>query len=137
MKSILYSICIGSLALALTAGGAQAATEKRPEKAKPQQRTAKVQAVRPANTGRTMSAHHNVSTAQPRQLSNAKPRTSSAINRAARPASATPATVRERNLATNQRMRERNSQEFRARRDVAVKTPTARPGLQLASEIWL
>ena len=88
MKSILYSVCIGSLALALTAGGAQAATEKRPERAKPQQRTAKVQAARPANTGRTMSAHRNVSAAQYRQRSNAKPRTSSAVNRAARPASA-------------------------------------------------
>ena len=139
MKSILYSICIGSLALALTAGGAQAATDKRPERAKPQQRTVKVQAARPANTGRTMSAHRNVSAAQYRQLSNAKPRTSSAINRkpvAATPSSQriggggaadTPATVRERNLARNERMRERNSQEFRARRDVAVKSPTARP----------
>ena len=64
MKRILYSVCIGSLALALTAGGAQAATEKRTERAKPQQRTAKVQAARPANTGRTMSAHRNVSAAQ-------------------------------------------------------------------------
>jgi hypothetical protein len=127
MKSILYSICIGSLALALIAGGAQAATDKRPERAKPQQRSAKVQAARPANTGRTMNVHRNVSAAQSRQLSNAKPRTSSAYNRAARPTSATPATVRERNLARNERMRERNSQEFRARRDVAVKTPTARP----------
>jgi len=127
MKSILYSICIGILALALTAGRAQAATEKRPERAKPQQRTAKVQAARPANTSRTMSAHRNVSAAQNRQRSYAKPRTSSTFNRAARPASATPATVRERNLARNERMRERNSQEFRARRDVAVKTPTARP----------
>jgi len=133
MKSILYSICIGSLALALTAGGAQAAKDKRPERAKPQQRTAKVQAARPANTGRTMAAHHNVSAAQYRQRSNAKPRTSSAINRkpvAATPSSqriAKPATVRERNLARNERTRERNSQEFRARRNVAVKTPTTRP----------
>jgi Putative peptidoglycan binding domain len=127
MKSILYSICIGSLALALIAGGAQAATDKRPERAKPQQRSAKVQAARPANTGRTMNVHRNVSAAQNRQRSYAKPRTSSAYNRAARPTSATPATVRERNLARNERMRERNSQEFRARRDVAVKTPTARP----------
>src|SRR6478752_6260940 len=127
MKSILYSVCIGSLALALTAGAAQAATEKRPERAKPQQRTANVQAARPANTGRTMSVHRNVSATQYRQRSNAKPRNSSAVNRAARPASAKPATVRERNLARNERMRERNSQEFRARRDVAVKTPAARP----------
>ena len=127
MKSILYSVCIGSLALALTAGGAQAATQKRTERAKPQQRSAKVQAARPANAGRTMATHRNVSAAQPRQRSNAKPRTSSAVNRAARPASAKSATVRERNLAKNETTRERNSQEFRARRDVAVKTPTARP----------
>src|SRR6476469_3168677 len=127
MKSILYSICIGRLALALTAEGAQAAKDKRPERAKPQQRTANVQPARPANTGRTMSVHRNVSVAQYRQRSNAKPRNSSAVTRAARPASAKPATVRERNLARNERMRERNSQEFRARRNVAVKSPTARP----------
>ena len=120
MKSILYSACIGSVALALTTVGTQAATERRPERAKPQQRTAKVQAARPANTGRTMSAHRNVSATQYRQRSYAKPRASSASNRGARPASATPATVRERNLARNERMRERNSQEFRARRDVAA-----------------
>ena len=78
MKSILYSVCIGSLALALTAGGAEAAKDKRPERAKPQQRSAKVQAARPANTGRNMSAHRNVSAAQYRQRSYAKPRTSSA-----------------------------------------------------------
>ena len=127
MKSILYSICIGSLALALTAEGAQAAKDKRPERAKPQQRTANVQPARPANTGRTMSVHRNVSATQYRQRSNAKPRNSSAVNHAPRPASAKPATTRERNLARNERMRERNSQEFRARRNVAVKSPTARP----------
>src|SRR4249919_546842 len=127
MKSILYSVCIGSLALALTAGGAQAATQKRTERAKPQQRSAKVQAARPANTGRTMAAHRNVSAVQPRQRSNAKPRTSSVVNRAARPAPAKSATVRERNLAKNETTRERNSQALRARRDVAVKSPAARP----------
>ena len=120
MKSILYSVCIGSLALALTAGGAQAATEKRSDNAKPQQRSAKVQAARPANTGRTMTAHRNVSAAQYRQRSYAKPRTSS--NAVVEHNSGLRA-VRERNLARNERMRERNfqrKQEFRARRDVAV-----------------
>jgi hypothetical protein len=120
MKRVLYSVCIGSLALALTAGGAQAATEKRPERAKPQQRTAKVQAARPANTGRTMSAHRNVSAAQYRQRSYAKPRTSS--NAVVKHDTGLRA-VRERNLARNERMRERNfqrNQEFRARRDVVV-----------------
>jgi hypothetical protein len=122
MKRVLYSVCIGSLALALTAGAAQD-NKRKPERAKPQHRTANVHAARPANTGRTMSAHRNVSAAQYRQRSYAKPRTSSAFNRVSRPASATPATVRERNLARNDRMRERNfqrKQEFRARRDVAV-----------------
>ena len=120
MKSILYSVCIGSLALALTAGGAQAAKDKRTERAKPQQRTAKVQVARPANTGRTMSAHRNVSAAQYRQRSYAKPRTSS--NAVVKHNTGLRA-VRERNLARNERMRERNvqrKQEFRARRDGAV-----------------
>jgi hypothetical protein len=101
MKSILYSVCIGSLALALTAGGAQAAKDKRLERAKPQQRTAKVQPARPAKTGRTISAHRNVSAAQNPQRSYAKSRTSSTFNRAARPASATPATARDRSFSVN------------------------------------
>src|SRR5205814_5845700 len=123
MKRVVYSLCIGSLALALTAGGAQAATE-RPERAKQQH----VEAARPANIDRTTTAHPDVSAAQYRQQrSYAQPRTSSGFNRVARPASATPATVRERNLASNERTRERNSQEFRARRNVAVKSPAARP----------
>jgi Putative peptidoglycan binding domain len=119
MKSILYSVCIGSLVLALAAGGAQAATDKdkRSERAKPQQRTAKVQAARPANTGRSMAAQRNVSAAQYRQRSYAKPRTSS--NAVVKHNTGLRA-VRERNLARNQRMRERNSQEFRAQRDVAA-----------------
>src|SRR4030095_7251048 len=121
MKSILYSVCIGTLALALAAGGAQAATDKdkRSERAKTQQRSAEVQAARPRNTGRSMAAHRNVSAVQSRQRSYAKPRTSSTVN----PASAGPTTIRQRNLARNERMRERNSQrkqEFRAQRDVAV-----------------
>jgi Putative peptidoglycan binding domain len=127
MKTILYSVCIGILALALTTGGAQAAKDKRSERAKPQQRSAKVQAARPANTGRTMSAHRNVSAARYRQRSYTKPRTSS--NAVVKRNTGLRA-VRERNLARNERMRERNfqrKQEFRARRDVAVKTPTARP----------
>ena len=116
MKRVVYSLCIGSLALALTAGGAQAPTEKRPERAKPQHQSANVQRARPANIDRTTTAHRDVSAAQYRQQrSYAQPRTSSGFNRVARPASATPATVRERNLASNERTRERNSCEFRSR----------------------
>ncbi len=114
MKRVLYSVCIGSLALALTAGAAQ---DKRSERARPQHRTANVHAARPANTGATMSAHRNVSAAQYRQLSYAKPRTSS--NAVVKHNTGLRA-VRERNLARNERMRERSWQEFRARRDVAA-----------------
>ena len=122
MKRILYSVCIGIFALALTAGGAEAAKDKdkRSERAKAQQRTAKVHAARPANTGRNMSTQRNVSAAQSRQRSYAKPRASS--NAVAKHNTRLPA-VRERNLARNERMRERNfqrKQEFRARHDVAV-----------------
>ncbi len=120
MKRILYSVCIGSLALALTTGGAQAARDKRPERSRPQQRTAAVHAARPANTGRTMNAHRNFSAAQHQQRSypNPRPRSNAAVkqNTGLRAA-------RERNLARNERMRDRNlqrKQEFRARRDAAV-----------------
>src|SRR5439155_7841779 len=117
MKRVLYSVCIGSLALALTAGAAQ---DKRSERARPQHRTANVHAARPANTGGTMSAHRNVSAAQYRQRSYAKPRTSSnAVVKHNTGLSA----VRERNLARNESMRERNfqrKQEFRARSNAAV-----------------
>ena len=119
MKRVLYSVCIGILALALTAGAAQD-NKRKSERARPQHRTANVHAARPANTGRTMSAHRNVSAAQYRQRSYAKPRTSS--NAVVKHNTGLRA-VRERNLARNERMRERNfqrKQEFRARRDVAV-----------------
>jgi Putative peptidoglycan binding domain len=117
MKSILYSVCIGSLAVALTAGAAQD-KDKRPERTRPQQRTTNVYAARPANTGRTMSAQRNVSAAQNRQRPYATPRTNS--NAAVKQNQI--AGFRERNQARNERMRERNSarnQEFRARRDAA------------------
>ena len=117
MKRVLYSVCIGSLALALTTGAAQ---DKRPERARPQHRTANVHAARPANTGATMSVHRNVSAAQYRQRSYAKPHVSS--NAVVKHDTGLRA-VRERNLARNERLRERNfqrNQEFRARRDVAV-----------------
>jgi putative peptidoglycan binding protein len=145
MKAILYSVCIGSLALAVAAGGTQAATDndQRSKKAKPQQRSANVQAARPANTGRTMSAHR-VSATQSRQRSYTTPRTSSAVNRASRPvsakqatasrpASATPATIRQRhNVAVNQAKRPASTTPAttRAQRGVAanqVKRPASAP----------
>ena len=113
MKRVLYSVCIGSLAVALTAGAAND-NKRKPERASPQHRTANVHAARPANTGRTMSAHRNVSAAQYRQRSYATPRTSS--NAVVKHDTGLRA-VRERNLARNERMRERNfqrKQEVRA-----------------------
>jgi Putative peptidoglycan binding domain len=139
MKSILYSTCIGTLALALTAGGAQAATDKnkRQERAKPPQRSATVQAARPANTGSSMAAHRNVSAAQNRQRSYTAPRTSSAVNRSARTAPARQTTVREQNVARNNRAvrpasrqtataRERNVAVNRTR-NVDTRRPTSAP----------
>jgi hypothetical protein len=118
MRRIIYSVCIGSLALALTAWGAQV-NDRRPDRAKAQ-RTSNVRAARPANTHATMGARHNTSTTANRQRSYAAPRTSSqaAVNQNTRMN-----VVRERNFARNQALRERNmarNQEFRARHNVAV-----------------
>jgi Putative peptidoglycan binding domain len=127
MKSIVYSACIGILALALAAGGAQAATDKnkRQERAKPQQRSANVHAARPANTGRSMSAHRNVAATQNRQRSYAKPRTSTAVNRAPRQASAA--------RANASRPASTTAAKARAQRNVAVKTPAKRPASATAA----
>jgi Putative peptidoglycan binding domain len=129
MKRTLYSICIGTLALALTAGAAQD-TKRNSERARPQHRTPTVRTARPANTGVTRSARSYNSTAQYRQRSYTQPRNNSAFNRTTRSTSATSTTLRERNAARNERMRERNfarNQEFRARRDAAMNTRAARP----------
>jgi hypothetical protein len=106
-RIILYSACIGSLALALTASGAQV-KDRTPDRAKAQ-RTANVRAARPANTHAVMNVRHYNSTAQVRQRSYAKPRASS---HAVANQNARMRTSRERNLAKNQ--------ELRAPRNVAV-----------------
>jgi len=73
MKRILYSICIGSLALALTAWGQQV-NDTRPDRAKAH-RTSNVRATRPANTGATAGARHYTPTAPVRQRTYTAPRT--------------------------------------------------------------
>jgi hypothetical protein len=118
MKRIIYSVCIGSLALALTAWGAQV-NDRRPDRAKAQ-RTSNVRAARPANTHATTGARHYTSTAPNRQRSYAKPRASShvAVNQNSRMNA-----VRERNVARNEQLREQNlarKQEIRERHNVAV-----------------
>ena len=121
MKTILYSVCIGTLALALTAGAAQ--DKRKSERARPQHRTATVQKARPSHSGATRSTRSYNSTAQHRQRSYAQPRTSSASHRTTRTASARSTTVRQRNAARNEALRERNAarnEEFRARRNVAA-----------------
>jgi len=158
MKRILYSVCIGSLALALTAG-AQQYNDRKPDRAKTH-RTSNVRAAKPANTGAMKGAHRNISTAQNRQRSYTAPRGASnaaitqnarthpnrdqnlarnqefrarnnATVKAARPASATPATVRNRNVAINRTRNikgARNTDELRARNNAAVtRTSGARP----------
>jgi hypothetical protein len=103
MKRILYSICIGSVALALTAG-AQQINDRRPDRAKAHP-TSNVRVARPANMG----ARHYTSTAPYRQRTYATPRTASntAINQ-----NAGMHAFRERNFTSNQ--------DFRARNNVAV-----------------
>src|SRR5437773_2007072 len=107
MKRILYSICIGSLALALTAWGQQV-NDTRPDRAKAH-RTSNVRATRPANTGATAGARHYTPTAPVRQRTYTAPRTNSnaVVNQNARMRA-----YRKQNFARNQ--------DFRARNNVAV-----------------
>ena len=116
MRRIIYSVCIGSLALALTAG-AQQVNDRKSERAKPQARTANVHAARPANSGAIMSARHYNSTAQSRQRTYTTPRTrsSTAMNQNARMQA-----NRERNLARNQEVRARNNAAVNRTRNLDV-----------------
>src|SRR6266702_4348035 len=140
MKRILYSICIGSLALALTAWGQQV-NDTRPDRAKAH-RTSNVRATRPANTGATAGARHYTPTAPVWQRTYTAPRTNSnaVVNQNARMrayrkqnfarnqdfrARSNVAVNRERNVAVNRTRnfdvnRNRNTDEFRARNNVAM-----------------
>src|SRR6266540_2278828 len=140
MKRILCSICIGSLALTLTAW-AQPNNDRRPDRAKAQ-RTANVRATRPANTGAMTGAHRYTSTAPVRQRTYMAPRTNPnrVVNQDARMrafhqrnfssnrdfrARRNVAVDRDRNFAVNRTRnfdvnRDRNTAEFRARNGLAV-----------------
>src|ERR1700761_1666788 len=90
MKRVSYAACIGSLALAFTAGAQQ---DERFERGRPQPRTPNVHAARP-NSGGSMMGPGN-SAAVHRQRSYPGPRSNAAINR---PFGPTPAAVaRQRN----------------------------------------
>src|SRR6266700_4653038 len=140
MKRILCSICIGSLALTLTAWG-QPNNDRRPDRAKAQ-RTANVRATRPANTGAMTGAHRYTSTAPVRQRTYMAPRTNPnrVVNQDARMrafhqrtfssnrdfrARRNVAVDRDRNFAVNRTRnfdvnRDRTAAEFRARNGLAV-----------------
>jgi putative peptidoglycan binding protein len=115
MRRIIYSACIGSLALAVTAWGAQA-NDRRPDRAKAQ-RTSNVRAARPANTGASIGARHYSSTAQYRQRAYTAQRTTShaVVNRDARMRA-----YRERNLSRNQDVRARSNVAVNRNRNLAV-----------------
>jgi hypothetical protein len=140
MRQTLCSICIGSLALTLTAWG-QPNNDTRPDRARAQ-RTANVRAARPVNTGAMRSAHRYTATAPVRQRTYMAPRAnrSVVVNQDARMrafrqrdvssnqdfrARSNAAVNRDRNFAINRTRnfdfnRDRTAVEFRARNDVAI-----------------
>src|SRR5882724_6289198 len=81
-EGTLCSICIGSLALTLTAWG-QPTHDTRPDRAKAH-RTANVRATKPANTGAMTGAHRHTATAPSRQRTYVTPRTKAVVNQDAR-----------------------------------------------------
>ena len=128
MKRSLYLICIGTLALTLTAWG-QPTKQARPAGANAH-RTANVRATRPANTS-AMRTAHRPATAPSRQRTYTASRTHAnmVVNHNAQmraPRQRTNATVnRERNVAANRARnvevnRNRNADELRARNNLAT-----------------
>src|SRR6266487_3046780 len=120
MKRILYSISIGSLALALTAWG-QEINDARPDRAKVH-RTSTVRAARPANTGSMVGAHgysarSYSSTAPFRQRTYVTPRTSSnaIVSQDARMH-----TFRDRDLASNRYVGARSNTVVNRERNLAT-----------------
>ena len=140
MKRTLCLICIGTLALTLTAWG-QPTHNARPDRAQAH-RTANVRAARPANTGAMTGAHRHTATAPSRQRTYMTARThpnrvvsQDARMRASRQRSfssnrdfrarSTAAVNRDRKLAVNRARnvdvnRNRNAAEFRGRNNLAV-----------------
>src|SRR5947208_7565750 len=115
MKRILYSTCIASLALGLTAWG-QPINDTRPDRVRAH-RTSDVRVTRPANTGAMMGAHRYSSTAPFRQQAYMTPRPNSnaVVSQNARMGA-----FRERNFSTNQDLRVRSNVAFDRDRNFAV-----------------
>jgi Putative peptidoglycan binding domain len=116
MKRAPYLVCIGSLALALTAG-AQQMDDRRAERARPQKRTATVQIARPGNTGPVRSPRSYNSAAQYRQRSYSAPHSGSnaGFNQNSRIQA-----FREQNFASNQQFRGQRDAAFNRQRNFAI-----------------
>jgi len=118
MRKIIYSVCIGTLALAVTAWSEQV-KDRRPARAQPN-RAANVHAARPANSRAMMGARHYNSTAAYRQRSfMATPRTSSHAV-ASQNQNARMRAYRERSFARNQEFRARNNAAVNRERNLAA-----------------
>jgi hypothetical protein len=115
MKRTLCSICIGSLALTLTAWG-QPTDNTRPDRAQAH-RTANVRAARPANNAAMRGAHHYTATAPSRQRTYMTARThpNRVVQQDARMRAS-----RERNFSNNRDLRARNNAAINRGRNVAV-----------------
>ena len=116
MKRTLCLICIGSLALTLTAWG-QPNNDTKPNRAKPQ-RTANVRATKPANTGAIRGAHSYNSTAPSRQRTYMTPRSNrnTMVNQDARVRAS-----RQRNFSSTRDFRARSNATVDRGRNFAVK----------------
>src|SRR6266436_4508169 len=115
MKRTLCLICIGSLALTLTAWG-QPTKQARPERANAH-RTANVRATRPANNAAMTGAQHHTATAPSRQRTHMAAQTHP--NRVVTQNARTRAS-HQRNVSSNRDLRERNNAAINRERNVAV-----------------
>ncbi len=115
MKRTLYLICIGTLALTLTAWG-QPTKHARPERAQAH-RTANVRATRPANNAAMGGAQHYAATAPSRQRTYMASRThpNRVVNQDARMRAS-----RQRNVSSNRDFRARSNAAVNRNRNVAV-----------------
>src|SRR5882724_3676639 len=115
MKRTLCLICIGTLALTLTAWG-QPTKHARPERAQAH-RTANVRATRPANNAAMRGAQHYAATAPSSQRTYMASRThpNRVVNQDARMRASRP-----RNVSSNRDLRARNNAAINRERNVAV-----------------
>ena len=115
MKRTLCLICIGTLALTLTAWG-QPTKQARPERANAH-RTANVRATRPANNAAMRGAQHHAATAPSRQRTYMASRThpNRVVNQDARMRAS-----RQRNVSSNRDFRARSNAAVNRNRNVAV-----------------